>query len=451
MASEKNATYVTEEPRVTPVSGEFDTIVVGGGPAGVIAATAAARGGARTLLIERYGFVGGMATSALVTPISEFRVGGEQHIGGIPLELMRRAAELGGAELERDSGNWPVNDEIMKLAAQRMLIDSGVTLLFHTWFADVVVDGGAVTHVIVQNKAGRTAYGCKTVIDCSGDADVVRAAGLPTVKDEVLQPATLWFQLGGVDTDALEYVFGDAVDGILPVSESIRARLAELHAAGEVPLFGGPWINRFFRDGFVSINVLREPTDASDPEWFTRTEISLREKMHALIDTLRREFPEFRNAWLAKSGIQTGVRETYHIVGLYKLSRDDIINPKAFPDTIAKGAHTIDIHHSDSIDQNEFVLLRRPYNVPFRCLVPQGSVNVVTAGRCLSADGPGFGSVRVMATCMAMGQGAGTAASLAVRHGMTMSDVDFDMLRTALIDQDAIIDFDNVPATISKD
>ena len=271
MANEKNASYVVEAPRTTPVFGEFDTIVVGGGPAGVIAAIAAARGGARTLLIERYGFVGGMATSALVTPISEFRVGGEQHIGGIPLELMRRAAKLGGAELERDSGNWPVNDEIMKLAAQQMLVESGVTMLFHTWFADVVVDGGAVTHVIVQNKAGRTAYGCKTVIDCSGDADVVRAAGLPTVKDEVLQPATLWFQLGGVDTDALEYVFGDAVDGILPVSESIRARLAELHAAGEVPLFGGPWINRFFRDGFVSINVLREPTDASDPEWFTRT------------------------------------------------------------------------------------------------------------------------------------------------------------------------------------
>ena len=452
MASEKNAAYVAETPRMTPVSGEFDTIVVGGGPAGVIAAIAAARGGARTLLIERYGFVGGMATSALVTPISEFRVGGEQHIGGIPLELMRRAAELGGAELERDSGNWPVNDEVMKLAAQRMLVESGVTMLFHTWFADVAVAAdGVVSHVIVQNKAGRRAYACKTVIDCTGDADVVRAAGLPTVKDEVLQPATLWFQLGGVDTDALEYVFGDAVDGILPVSESIRGRLAELHAAGEVPLFGGPWINRFFHDGFVSINVLREPTDASDPEWFTRTEISLREKMHALIDILRREFPEFRNAWLAKSGIQTGVRETYHIVGLYKLAQDDIINPKAFPDTIAKGAHTIDIHHSDSIDQNEFVLLRRPYNVPFRCLVPQGSGNVVTAGRCLSADGPGFGSVRVMATCMAMGQGAGTAASLAVTHDMTMSNLDFDVLRAALIEQDAIIDFDNVQTTISKD
>lgn len=437
---------ITEAPRETPVAGAFDVIVVGGGPAGVIAATAAARRGARTLLIERYGFVGGMATSALVTPISEFRVGSRQHIGGIPLELMRRAAQLGGAELDRDSGNWPVNDEIFKLAAQRMLLESGVTLLLHSWFADVVAEVGRVSHVVVQNKAGRVAYACQAVVDCSGDADVVRAAGLPTTKGEVLQPATLWFQLGGVDTDALQYVFGDAVDGILPVSESIRARLAELHEAGEVPLFGGPWINRFFHDGMVSINVLREPTDASDPEWFSRTEVSLRENMHRIIEVLRREFPEFQDAWLAKSGIQTGVRETHHIVGLYELSKDDIVNPKPFPDTVAKGAHTIDIHHTDSIDQNDFVILRKPYNVPFRSLVPQGSENVVTAGRSLCADGPGFGSVRVMATCMAMGQGAGLAAWLAVRHGLSMSDMDFSLLRRALIEGDAIVDFDNVPA-----
>lgn len=438
--------FISEPAREIRVVGEYDVIVSGGGPAGVIAAVAAARNGARTLLIERYGFVGGMSTSALVTPISEFRVSGRQHVGGIPLELMRVAAELGGAELDRDSGNWPVNDEILKLAAQRLLLESGVTMLLHTWFADVACDDGRMSHVIVQNKAGRVAYACKAVIDCTGDADVVRAAGLPTTKGDVLQPASLWFQLGGVDTAALQYVFGDAVDGILPVSETIRNRLSELYGEGEFPLFGGPWINRFFRDGMVSINVLREPTDASDPEWFSRTETSLREKMHVVIDIMRREFPEFRDAWLAKSGIQTGVRETHHIVGLYKLTEDDVVNPKPFPDTIAKGAHTIDIHHTDSIDQNDLVILRRPYNVPLRSLVPQGSENIMTAGRTICADGPGFGSVRVMATCMAMGQGAGTATALAVREGMSMSELDFDMLRTTLIDQDAIIDFDNVSA-----
>ncbi|MDQ0614431.1 hypothetical protein QF046_002072 [Microbacterium sp. W4I4] len=435
---------VLEPARETPVVGHFDVIVAGGGPAGVIAAVAAARGGARTLLIERYGFVGGMATSALVTPISEFRVGGKQHIGGIPLELMRRAAELGGAELERDSGNWPVNDELFKLAAQRMLLESGVTLLLHTWFADTVATDGRVGHVIVQNKAGRVAYACEAVVDCTGDADVVRSAGLPTTKGDVLQPATLWFQLGGVDTDALQHLFGDAVDGILPVSETIRGRLAELHEAGEAPLFGGPWINEFFHDGMVSINVLREPTDASEPAWFSRTETSLREKMHQLIEVLRREFPEFRDAWLAKSGIQTGVRETHHIVGLYELAKDDIVHPKAFPDTVAKGAHTIDIHHVDSIDQDDLLILRQAYNVPFRSLVPRGSDNVVTAGRCLCADGPGFGSVRVMATCMAMGQGAGSAAALAVQHGLSMSEMDFDLLRQTLIEGGAIVDFDDV-------
>lgn len=443
---------VPEPARSTPVAGGFDVVVAGGGPAGVIAAVAASREGARTLLIERYGFVGGMSTSALVTPISEFRVAGRPHIGGIPLELMRRAAALGGAEIDRDSGNWPVNDEVLKLAAQRMLLESGVTLLFHTWFSDAIVaDDGRISHVVVQNKAGRVAYACDAVIDCTGDADVVRAAGLPTTKGDVLQPASLWFQLGGVDTVALEYVFGDAVDGILPVSEPIRRRLAELHEAGEVPLFGGPWINRFFHDGFVSINVLREPTDASDPERFTVTETSLREKMHSLIETLRREFPEFSDAWLAKSGVQTGVRETHHIVGLYELSRDDVVNPKAFPDTVAKGAHTIDIHHSDSIDQSDFVLLRRPYNVPLRCLVPRGGVNIVTAGRCLSADGPGFGSVRVMATCMAMGQGAGTAAAIAVRQSASMPELDVDVLRASLIEQGAIVDFDNVTALAVDD
>lgn len=426
------------------MAGSYDVIVCGGGPAGLIAAVAAARNGAKTLLIERYGFVGGMSTSALVTPVSEFRHFGKQHIGGIPFELLQRAAELGGADITLESGNFPVNDEIMKLAAQRLLLESGVTLLYHTWLSDCAKEGDRITHVIVQNKAGRVAYQASVFVDCTGDADLVRAAGFPVTKDDALQPATLWFQLGGVDTSALDYLFRDAVDGMLPVSRTVRGRLLELNEQGRIPIFGGPWINKFFHDGMVSINVLREATDASDPEWFTKTECSLRENLQLIIDVLRREFPEFRDCWLAKSGIQTGVRESYHIAGLYKLQRDDILVPKAFPDTIAKGAHVIDIHSSDSNEQNGLVVPRQEYNIPFRCLVPQGSINLVTAGRCLCADGPGFGSVRVMATCMAMGQGAGTAAALGFRHGYSMSGMDFTQLRETLIEQGAVVDFDNV-------
>ena len=445
-ASPELKPMIAEPRREVPVEGEFDVIVCGGGPAGLIAAVAAARNGARTLLIERYGFVGGMATSALVTPISEFRHFGKQHIGGIPFELMQRATALGGASVERESGNFPVNDEILKLAAQRLLLEAGVTLLYHSWLSDCVMEGDRITHVVVQNKAGRVAYKARSFIDCTGDADLVRAAGFDTIKGDVLQPATLWFQLGGVDTAALEYVFGDAEGGMLPVSGKIRGRLLELNEAGEIPIFGGPWINRFWNDGMVSINLLREATDASDPVWFTQTECSLREKMHLFIEVLRREFPEFRNCWLAKSGIQTGVRESYHIVGLYQLQKDDILVPKAFPDTIAKGAHVIDIHSTSSNEQDGLVVPRQEYNVPLRCLIPQGSRNLIIAGRCLSADGPGFGSVRVMATCMAMGQGAGTAAALSVRHGWPMSAIDFGVLRETLIAQGAVIDFDNAVA-----
>jgi len=443
MASEHSAT-IQEPARDVRVAGHFDVVVCGGGPAGLIAAVSAARNGAKTLLIERYGFVGGMSTSALVTPISEFRHFGKQHIGGIPFELLKKAADLDGANVALESGNFPVNDEILKLAAQRLLLESGVTLLYHSWFSDCVMADGRVTHVIVQNKSGRVAYSARVFVDCTGDADLVRAAGFPTVKGDVLQPATLWFQLGGVDTDALDYLFRDAVEGMLPVSAVIRNRLLELNARNEIPIFGGPWINKFFHDGMVSINLLREATDASDPEWFTRTECSLRENLHLMIDVLRREFPEFRNCWLAKSGVQTGVRESYHIVGLYQLRKDDILVPKAFPDTIAKGAHVIDVHSSSSNEQDGLVVPRQEYNVPLRCLVPQGSINLVTAGRCLSADGPGFGSVRVMATCMAMGQGAGTAAALAVSHGYSMSEMNFQHLRETLIAQGAVVDFDNV-------
>ena len=443
-ANSTESMSIREPGREVPVAGSYDVIVCGGGPAGLIAAVAAARNGAKTLLIERYGFVGGMSTSALVTPISEFRHFGKQHIGGVPFELLQRAAELGGADVTLESGNFPVNDEIMKLAAQRLLLESGVTLLYHSWFSDCVTDGDRITHVIVQNKAGRVAYQASVFVDCTGDADLVRAAGFPTTKSDVLQPATLWFQLGGVDTDALDYLFRDAVDGMLPVSQAIRGRLLELNEQGRIPIFGGPWINKFFHDGMVSINVLREATDASDPEWFTRTECSLRENLQLIIEVLRREFPEFRDCWLAKSGIQTGVRETHHIVGLYQLQRDDILVPKAFPDTVAKGAHVIDIHSSDSNEQDGLVVPRQEYNIPFRCLVPQGSINLVTAGRCLCADGPGFGSARVMATCMAMGQGAGTAAALGVKHGYSMSGMDFTQLRETLIEQGAVVDFDNV-------
>ena len=416
----------------------YDVIVAGGGPAGICAAVAAARNGAKTLLIERYGFVGGMASSALVTPISIFKKNKKLIIDGIPFELMKRISELNGADVSLDSGNVPVHDEMFKLAAQRLLLESGVTLLYHTYFSDCVMTDGKVSHVIVQNKAGRVAYECKAAIDCTGDADLVRAAGYETTKETRLQPASLWFQLGGVDTDALKDLFADAVDEKMPISAEIRGRLSELNEKGEMPIFGGPWISRHFRDGLVTINLLREGTDASSPEQFTKAECNLRENLFKVINIMRENFPAFKDCWLLKSGTQAGVRETYRIVGMYQMKADDILNPKPFKDTIAKGTHVIDIHKPDSIAQ-DCINLKQEYNIPYGVLVPVNSKNLITAGRTICSDNSAFGSLRVMATCMAMGQAAGTAAAISIQNNCSMCEMDTELLVKKLREQGAIV------------
>ncbi|AEY67399.1 FAD-dependent oxidoreductase [Clostridium sp. BNL1100] len=430
--------FINENEKKIQVIDSYDVIVCGGGPSGIIAAIAAARNGAKTLLIERYGFVGGMASSALVTPISIFKKKKKLIIDGIPFELMKRISDLNGADVTQDSGNVPVDDEMFKLAAQQLLLESGVTLLYHTYFSDCVMTDGKVSHVIVQNKAGRVAYECKAAIDCTGDADLVRAAGFETTKETKLQPASLWFQLGGVDTDALKDLFVDAVDEKMPISSEIRGRLSELNQKGEMPIFGGPWISRHFRDGIVTINLLRESTDASSPEQFTRTECSLRENLFKVINIMRENFPAFKDCWLLKSGTQAGVRETYRIIGMYKMTADDVLNPKQFKDTIAKGTHVIDIHKPDSIEQ-DCISLKQEYNIPYGVLVPVNSENLITAGRCVCADNSAFGSIRVMATCMAMGQAAGTAAAISLQNNCSMSGMDTELLVKKLIEQGAII------------
>ena len=320
-----------------------------------------------------------------------------------------------------------------------------MTLLYHSWFSDCVTQDDRVTHVIVQNKAGRVAYEGKVFIDCTGDADLVRAAGFETVKGDVLQPASLWFQLGGVDTDALEYLFGDAVDGMLPVSAVIRDRLTELHEQGEIPIFGGPWINRFFHDGMVSINLLREATDASDPEWFTRTECSLRETLHLIIDVLRRELPRVPGL-LAREvrHPDRGARDVPHRRRVHAAARTTSSRPRRSrtrsPRAPTSSTSTPRTATSRTTG-DPAAGVQRAVPVPGA----RGAASTSSRlGGASSADGPGFGSVRVMATCMAMGQGAGTAAALSMRARLQhVRRWTSTLLRATLEQQGAVVDFDN--------
>ena len=195
--------FITQTKEV-PVVGSYDVVVCGGGPAGLIAAIAAARGGARTALVERYGFLGGMATAGLVAPISVFNYNGRRIVGGIPWEFVERLAGIGGAEEEKPLGNITFSPEKYKLVAQRMLLEAGVTLYFHSYLTGCRTEEGRISHVVIENKNGAEALVARYFIDATGDADLALRAGVPMQPaGTTLQPASLIFMLGGVDTDAL--------------------------------------------------------------------------------------------------------------------------------------------------------------------------------------------------------------------------------------------------------
>src|SRR5699024_2072438 len=192
------------QTRDIPVIAEYDVVVCGGGTSGFIAAIAAARGGARVALIERHGFLGGMATASLVAPISVFNYNDRRVIDGIPWEFIERLIEIGGAREEKPIGNITFSPEKYKLIAQRMVLEAGVSLYFHSYLTGCKKDGHRLTHIIMDNKNGAEAITAKYFIDCTGDADLSYHAGVPMQpKSSELQPASLIFMLGGVDTDSL--------------------------------------------------------------------------------------------------------------------------------------------------------------------------------------------------------------------------------------------------------
>ena len=308
------------QTRSVPVMGSYDVVVCGGGPGGWVAAVAAARAGARTALVERYGFVGGMATAALVVPISVFTYNGQLVCGGIPWEFVQRMVEADGAEVEHPLGNISHDPECYKLIAQRMLLESGVDLHFHAVLTGCVREDSRITHVILDTKSGPRALEAKYVIDSTGDGDLCAMAGVPMQENTMpLQPPSLCFCIGGVDTDALELIHHEK-QGLNYHNLRVQTKLRELAETEDVPVFGGPWFCSIHRDGRVMVNMTRTPADMLDPAQATRAECRLREDVHAFVALLKKYFPEFKNAELLFTAAQTGVRETRHIKGEHRQS-----------------------------------------------------------------------------------------------------------------------------------
>lgn len=418
--------FVLERERKTPIAFEADVVVAGGGPAGIGAAVAAARNGTKTILVERYGYLGGLATAGLVIVLPPPPLGGTKGYGGILQEIVDRLFKLGAVQpKESNTGEVIFDPEAFKLVAGQMIEEEGVKLLLDSLVVGAIIEDNTIQGIIVENKSGRQAVTGKVIVDATGDGDIATIAGAPYEKSERGQalPMTLIYIIGGVDNDGVrEYQKKDPelrkaarkggfkchVWGLK--REELRGP-SFLHmdqiAKGQVVVWGG------------SIHA-----DATDAEDLTDAEMRLRERAREELNFLRRHVPGFENSYIAATAPYIGVRETRRIVGKYVLSEKDLKSKKKFPDAIEWYALPFPPH---------------VHNIPYRCLVPKRIDNLLVAGRCYSATHTAQNKVRDIPTCMAMGQAAGTAAALSVKLGVRPRQIDVGHLREILVEQGAYV------------
>ena len=406
--------YINESLK-TPVFGEYDVVVAGAGPAGVCAAIAAARNGAKTLLIERYGFLGGMWSAGFIIPLFDFE---NKHyiVSEIVNELKARGGWGGYYDIAFDF-------EIMKKLLDDMVTQSGAQILFHTFLAGAYCEGEDVKGVFIQNKSGRSLVKAKVVIDCTGDGDVAASAGVPFTmgreSDNLCQPVTCMFMLGNI-----EYM--------QPHHYASRDAVIEAGKACGIPFefsYKRPFVLQLpnCKRCVVMWNHVRKkpPTDAVA---FSEAELESREEIHRIFHYIKENVPMFKDVELIAIAPQTGVRESRHIHGLYTLETDECVNGAQFEDGICDVAFSMDLHLPDR-DEQDNIHLKAPYQIPYRCLVPVNRNGLLVAGRCISGTYETNGSYRVTGDCMATGQAAGAAAALAVQQNVRVRDVDIHKLR----------------------
>lgn len=449
---------IIEESRPITVFDEVDVVVVGGGPAGVTAAVGAARAGARTVLIERHGFLGGMWTAGMVLTLAGYNswlMPYTRCVDGIAGEWLERAQAEGGANINE---GFVINSdpEIMKRVADDMIEEAGVRLLLHTWGARPIMDGHRVRGVYVENVDGRTAVLAGMTIDATGNGDVFTRGGAAWVTSNSLQPMTMPFRMGNCTPD--ETIPHDA-PATLPIGpepgmlrepvlseyssvrrdvELDRDAMAAARDAGELPRFGGPWFGGLEKD-VVWVNATRILGNAADAQDLTRAEVRGRRETKRVVEYFRRNVPAFQNATLMDTSTQIGVRETRRLKGVATLTGDDVREARMFEDSIAVGCWPIDVHPTEKVVGTHSMHVPSPFEIPYSIMVPETMDGLLATGRCISADREALGSVRVGATCAALGHAAGVAAAIAVRTGRDARNLDVGAVQEELRTQKALV------------
>ena len=455
-------------PRPSSLATSYDVAVMGGGPAGVCAAIAAARNGAKTLVVERGNCLGGMATRGLVGPFMTCydKNGKNQVIRGLFEEIVERMVAKGGAIHPRECRagtaftSWikighdhctPFEPECLKLVLDEMTAEAGVTVLFHADFVEPLMDGATITGVRLFTKGGFRDVAARIVIDATGDGDVAFRAGVPTEFGDSaakrVQPASMFFRIGNCDLKAITADIEANKDNFYRKDgvnyRSLHWRVAEAKAAGDwdlkrvsIGLFRGVKEDEWF------INTSRlMGVNSTDPESWSAAETEGRRQVDQIFRFFRKYVPGCKDARLLCSGSTVGVRESRHIYGEYRLTVDDCLHGRRPADTILCAANSVDIHGRFGPMSNQYVTVQDGdyYGVPYRCLVPLKVENLLVAGRCLSATSEAAGAVRVMPPVMAMGQAAGTAAALCVKGGTTPRKLDAAALTAKLREQGAFL------------
>ncbi len=439
---------------------ESDVVVVGGGPAGLCAAVAAARGGAKVILVEKNAFCGGMATAGMVAPFMTcYDSGGDKMlIRGIFEELVERLIAVGGAihpsKVESktaftsyiDKGHvhvTPFKAESLKIVADEMLTEAGVRILYHTQLVDAETEGDRVTRIIVAMKEGLASIRAKAFIDCSGDGDLAAKAGAAYTVGNAqgkMQPATMFFTVGGVDTKRVDEDIEKNWDNFYRKDginyRSLHWRVSEARENGDWPLDRvSIGLFRGVEEDEFSINTSRVMNiDGTKSESLTEGEIAGRQQVRIIFNFLKKYVPGFENSRLILSGSTLGIRETRHIEGIRTLTVDQILNCKVPEDSIMLAANSVDVHGKYGPKSNEYITIPegKCYGIPYGTMIPPAFSNLAVAGRAISADCEAAGAIRVMPPCMGIGQAAGTAVAMAVLGGCDLRTLDVKALREKL-------------------